>query len=123
MKIPKQMMLTAFAGVLAAALAMNVAAQTAPAAKPAATAAKPAAAQNTFATPEEAAKALADAVRAKDVKALLAVVGPSSKSWLFSGDKVADQNDWKTFLAGYDEKNNEDKLVLKALEQAVAKAK
>ncbi|MFZ3320904.1 MAG: DUF2950 domain-containing protein [Usitatibacter sp.] len=106
MKIPKQMILTAMAGAFAALLAMNVSAQSAPAAKPAAAEAKPAAVQSTFATPEEAAKALADAVRAKDRKALLAVVGPSSKSWLFSGDKVADQNEWKAFLASYDEKNS-----------------
>ncbi|HEY2627699.1 MAG TPA: DUF2950 domain-containing protein [Usitatibacter sp.] len=106
MNIPKHMMLTAMAGAFAAALAMNVAAQSAPAAKPAATEARHAATQSTFATPEEASKALADAVRAADVKALLAVVGPSSKSWLFSGDKVADENDWKAFLAAYDTKNS-----------------
>jgi Protein of unknown function (DUF2950) len=105
MNIPKQLMLTALAGALAAAFAINVAAQTAPAAKPAAHEAK-AAAQSTFATPEEAAKALAEAVRAKDPKALFAVVGPSSKSWLLSGDKTADVNDWKAFLAAYDEKNS-----------------
>ena len=64
-----------------------------------------AASQSTFASPEAAAKALADAVRAEDVTALLAVVGPSSKSWLFSGDKVADRDSWKKFLAAYDAKN------------------
>ncbi len=107
MKIRNQMMLTALAGAIAATFAMN-AALAADAAKPAETksaSTKPLAVQSTFATPEEAAKALADAVRAQDGKALLAVVGPASKSWLFSGDKVADQNDWKTFLASYDEKN------------------
>jgi hypothetical protein len=61
--------------------------------------------QKTFASPEEAAKALADAVRAADVAALLAVVGPESKSWIFTGDKVQDRADWKTFLAAYDKKN------------------
>ena len=40
-----------------------------------------AAAQSTFASPEAAAKALADAVRAADVQALLKVVGPSSRSF------------------------------------------
>ncbi len=102
----KQIMLTAVAGAVAAVLAMNVAAQTASAAKPAAAESKAAAAQSAFASPEEASKALADAVRSKDAKALLAVVGPSSKSWLFSGDNVADENDWKSFLAAYDEKNS-----------------
>ncbi|HTS84306.1 MAG TPA: DUF2950 domain-containing protein [Usitatibacter sp.] len=105
MKIRKQMMLTALAGALAAVSSMNVSAQAAPAAKPA-EASRPAAAQSTFASPEDAAKALADAIRAHDGHALLAVVGPSSRSWLFSGDKVSDENDWKAFLAAYDEKNS-----------------
>jgi hypothetical protein len=108
MKNSKHLIPAVLAGALAAALAMDVPAQApsaAPAAKAAAPAAKPAAAQRTFATPEEAGKALADAVRAADVNALLAVVGPSSKSWLFTGDKVSDANDWKQFLAAYDEKN------------------
>jgi hypothetical protein len=74
----------------------------APAAKPRAQAT---AAQSTFASPEAAAKALADAVRAQDVNALLAVVGPSSKSWLFSGDAVADREGWGKFLAGFDKKS------------------
>ena len=68
-------------------------------------AAKSAVKQLTFASPEEAAKALADAVRAKDRNALLAVVGPGSSEWLFSGDPVDDANDWKRFLAAYDEKH------------------
>ncbi|HLX23044.1 MAG TPA: DUF2950 domain-containing protein [Usitatibacter sp.] len=108
MKIRKHMMLTALAGAIAAAFAMNAGAQTDSAAKPAeskSATTKPLAVQTTFATPEEAAKALADAVRAQDGKAVLAVVGPASKSWLLSGDKVSDLNDWKTFLASYDEKN------------------
>jgi hypothetical protein len=61
--------------------------------------------QKTFASPEAASKALADAVRAQDAQALLAVVGPTSKSWLFSGDVVADRDDWAKFLAAYDKKN------------------
>jgi len=76
------------------------AAKPAPAAKPAA-----AAAAKSFPTPEEAGKALVDAVRAKDINALLAVVGPSAKSWLFTGDDVADANDWKKFVAAYEQKN------------------
>jgi Protein of unknown function (DUF2950) len=63
------------------------------------------AAQRTFSSPDEAAKALAAAVRAADVNGLVAVVGPASKSWLFSGDGVADREDWKNFLAAYDRKN------------------
>ena len=69
------------------------------------TAAKHAATQRSFATPDEASAALADAVRAKSASALLAVVGPASRSWLFTGDKVADTNDWNRFLAAYDQKH------------------
>ena len=62
-------------------------------------------AQKSFASPEAAAKALADAARAQDAQALLAVVGPTSKDWLFTGDPVADRDDWAKFLAAYDKKN------------------
>jgi hypothetical protein len=79
------------------------------AAKPAAAPAK-AASQKTFASPEEAASALVDAAKARDVEGLLAVVGPASKSWIFSGDKVADENDWKKFVAAYDQKKNIKKV-------------
>jgi hypothetical protein len=85
---------------LAAALPMTIEAQSTNA-----PAAQKALAQRSFATPEEAAAALADAVRAQSVDDLLAVVGPASRPWLFSGDKVADRNDWNRFLAAYDEKH------------------
>ena len=62
------------------------------------------AAQSTFASPDEAAAALAEAVRAGDPTKLLAVVGPASKSWLFTGDDVSDRADWKRFLENYDKK-------------------
>ena len=81
---------------LAIALALACAATPAQAAPPA---------QKTFASPELAASALADAVRAADVNALLAVVGPESKSWIFTGDAVSDRADWKTFLTAYDKKH------------------
>ncbi|MCB1965533.1 MAG: DUF2950 family protein, partial [Candidatus Accumulibacter sp.] len=49
----------------------------APAAPPA-----PKVVHSAFATPDDAAMALAEAVRMQDPKALLAVVGPDSGSWL-----------------------------------------
>jgi hypothetical protein len=55
--------------------------------------------------PRKRPSALAEAVRAEDVKALLAVVGPSAKSWLASGDTVADRAEWQRFLAAYDRKH------------------
>jgi hypothetical protein len=104
-----RLILHAAVAVALGAIPMTVLAQAAatPAAKPAA--AKPAAAkptaQRTFASPDDAAKALTDAVREKSVDALLAVVGPDSRSWIFTGDDVADRNDWAKFLAAYDKKH------------------
>lgn len=72
----------------------------------AASAAPQSAAAQVFASPQDAAAALADAVRAMDVNALLAVVGKDSGSWLFSGDAVADRDDWRQFLAAYDIKHD-----------------
>ena len=73
---------------------------------PAASTAAKAPAQKQFATPEDAVKALVDAVRAEDANGMLAVIGPKSRSWLFTGDKVADRAEWKKFLAAYDVKNS-----------------
>src|SRR5258705_5684676 len=73
---------------------------------PAKAAAKPMAAQKSFDSPQIAVKALIEAVRAADANALLAVVGPGSKSWIFSGDLVADRETWRKFQAAYDTKNS-----------------
>ena len=94
----------AIVAALAAAPAIEAFAQATAAAKPAA--AKPAAAQRTFASPEDASTALIEAVRAKNVDGLLAVVGPQSSSWIFTGDKVADANDWAKFAAAYEKKHS-----------------
>jgi hypothetical protein len=64
--------------------------------------------QRSFDTPEQAVTALVSAVRTKDVSGLLAVVGPKSKDWLFSGDDVADTADWKQFINAYDLKHRID---------------
>ena len=99
------------AAALSAALALALAtpafaqAPAAPAAAPATPATATHAGLMVFATPEEGAAALAAAVRAMDPKALVAVVGPSSKEWIFSGDNVADRARWQEFLALYDAKH------------------
>ena len=104
--------LTTLAFAVSTAFALQALAQApaapaqAPAAKPAATAGH---AAHTYGSPEAAVDALTAAVRAKDPKALAAIVGPGSSAWLFSGDKVADANDWAKFLAAYDEKHALDK--------------
>ena len=103
MKLKYQMKSIAVALLLVTAQMAN-AAQPAPATqKPVA---QKAVAQKVFATPEEAATALVEAIRKHDKKLLLAVLGPSSSSWLSSGDKVADQHDKEKFLAAYDRKNS-----------------
>lgn len=61
-----------------------------------------AAIQQAFAEPEDAARALADALRAHDQQALLAVVGAAAGKWLFTGDAVADRAEGERFLAAYD---------------------
>ena len=105
----KPILKTLVAAVLAATVTLGLNDANAQAA-PAPAAAKSAVKQSTFASPEAASAALADAVRARDPQKLLAIVGPGSGDWLFSGDPVVDTNDWKRFLAGYDEKHSfEDK--------------
>src|SRR5262245_14642263 len=114
---------SALAATLVAGIALTLPALADAPAEPAKAAAAPAntaaisARPMVFATPEAGADALAAAVRASDPEALVKVVGPDSKSWLFSGDNVSDRADWKQFLELYDakhafEKVNDDWVVL-----------
>jgi hypothetical protein len=106
MNIRMQVLVAAIAATLAVASSPIAYAQAAQPKAAAKAPAKPAAAAKarTFGSPDEAAAALADAVRKGDPQALLAVVGPGAKPWLFTGDTVADRNDWQRFLAAYDKK-------------------
>ncbi len=101
--------ISALAATLAASLALAIPALAQAPATPAKPAAVADAKSAVYATPEDGAAALAAAVRAQDPDALLVVVGPSSKSWLFSGDKVSDRADWTHFLELYDAKHTLDK--------------
>ena len=47
--------------------------------------------QKSFKSPEEAVKALIDAVKGNDIKELIAILGPGGKKLIFSGDEVADK--------------------------------
>lgn len=60
--------------------------------------------QETFPTPEAAAKALVDAAKAEDVAKLEAILGPGSEDIVDSGDEVADDNAREDFVerAGQD---------------------
>jgi len=65
----------------------------------------PAPKQQSFGSPDEAAKALMTAVKAHDEKAVLGVLGSGAKSVINSGDKVADRAAREKFAAAYDEAN------------------
>src|ERR1700760_553624 len=56
---------------------------------------------NTFATEEDAGKALVTAAQSGDRDTLLAIFGPDSKDVIFSGDAVQDKNTANRFSAAY----------------------
>lgn len=58
--------------------------------------------QKSYATPEAAAQALADAMRADDLRAIHAVLGPGSGPVIFSGDRVADNAMRDDFVEAYE---------------------
>ena len=60
-------------------------------------------AQQSFASPEEGFKALADAVAVHDRKVVGKVLGPANVKLLTSGDPVADRNTGERFSAHYQE--------------------
>lgn len=57
--------------------------------------------QKTFASPDNAGKALYEAVQSGDKSAMEAVLGPSSAPLLSSGDEVQDKNNREKFLQNY----------------------
>jgi hypothetical protein len=65
--------------------------------------------QKTFASPEEAAKALVDAMKAGDKAQLSAIFGPGAESVISSGDEVVDKAERERFLKHYEEKNSLEK--------------
>lgn len=62
-----------------------------------------AAAQQAFPSPSAAVKALVDAAKADDMKALSSILGPDSGDILSSGDPVADNNARDNFVQRYQE--------------------
>jgi hypothetical protein len=59
--------------------------------------------QMTFASPEEAVKALIEAIKAEDRKMLAAILGPEGRPLIWSGDKVADAQGRERFLRAYEQ--------------------
>jgi hypothetical protein len=73
--------------------------------------------QKSFKSPEEAVKALTEAVKGNDTKELLAIFGPKGKELVSSGDKVADETGRQHFVKAYEEMNklvneNDTKVIL-----------
>jgi hypothetical protein len=64
------------------------------------------AAQKAFATPDAAASALIDAVRANDTKAIVAILGDQAGPLVSSGDTVQDNNARAGFAKDYDTKHS-----------------
>jgi hypothetical protein len=58
--------------------------------------------QRNFASPEEAAQALVQAVKAQDRAATLAVLGEGASGWISSGDAAADRAAVARFIDTYD---------------------
>lgn len=65
--------------------------------------------QKSFATPEDAAKALVAAAKSGDMKAMLDILGPGSKAIVQSGDAVADRGGRERFVKSYEEANKLEK--------------
>ena len=61
--------------------------------------------QKGFKSPEEAVKALVEAVKGDNTKELMAIFGPVSKELIFSGDTVADKTGRGRFTKAYEEKH------------------
>ncbi len=59
----------------------------------------------TFASPEEAVKALVAAAKAGDTKGLAAILGPESRPLISSGDRVADTLARERFVHAYEQSN------------------
>jgi DUF2950 family protein len=65
--------------------------------------------QKSFASPEEAVKALVDAIKANNNPELLAIFGHGSEDVFSSGDEIADKNTHEKFISLYEEKNKLEK--------------
>jgi Protein of unknown function (DUF2950) len=60
------------------------------------------AAQKTFASPDDAAKALVDAAKSGNRDAMLSIFGPGSAEVIYSGDAEADKAAFAGFVSDYD---------------------
>lgn len=58
-----------------------------------------------FDTPEEAAAALVDVARNRDLEGILRILGPETEEWIISGDEVQDEQGRERFVTAYDQKH------------------
>jgi len=65
-----------------------------------------AARQKTFPSPEEGVRALIDAAKKDDEKALLEILGPEAKPIIDSGDPVSDRESREWFVTSYEKANS-----------------
>lgn len=65
--------------------------------------------QKSYVSPEEAVKALVDAVKANNNDELLAIFGPGSEDIISSGDEVDDKTHRERFVSAYAEMNKLEK--------------
>ena len=65
-----------------------------------------AARQQTFPSPEEGVRALIDAAKKDDEKALLEILGPEAKPIIDSGDPVSDRESREWFVKSYEKANS-----------------
>jgi hypothetical protein len=101
MKITPSNFLIGIAGAFAAMVAFV--APVAYAADPAPVASsRPAYVQSNYASPEDAAKALADAMRTDERKLIWRVLGPGASKFIRSGDPLQDEDAREAFVAAYD---------------------
>ena len=61
--------------------------------------------QRSFASADDAANALVQAIKAHDRPAILGILGAGSEKWITSGDKVADRAMGDRFVAAYEQKH------------------
>jgi len=94
--------LTAVAVAVAMTLGTSSVLAAESAVKPSVTAKAKAVAQMSYVSPEAAAKALYNAFKSQDVKAIYKVFGPGSDKLIHTGDAVADQQMRDRFIAAYD---------------------
>ena len=69
-----------------------------------------AAKQKTFGSPEEAVKAMLDAVKTNSSSELLAIFGPAGEELIYSGDESQDREKRERFAKAYEAKNRLERI-------------